>query len=76
MLPLTVQRAVAEREDKVLAMPKVPDQCFDNVNGASVKILQSEVADAQNHFEQDQQNYDDFEQYEAAIARDVEHEDQ
>ena len=60
MLPLTVQRAVAQRKDKVLAMSKVPDQCFDNVNGASVKILQSEVTDAQNHFEQDQQNYGDL----------------
>jgi hypothetical protein len=73
MLPLTVQRAIAQHEDKVRAMSKVPEQCFDNVNGIGVKILQSEVANAQNNFEQDQQDYDDLEQYETAIAGDVEH---
>src|ERR1700685_4705073 len=75
-MPPIVRRAVAPARDKVRATMKVPDQCCDNVNAAGVKILQSEVADAQDHFEQNQQHHNDFEQYQAAIARDVKHQHQ
>src|SRR5690348_9768928 len=62
--------------EKVRATMKVPDECCDNINAKRQIILQSEVADAQDHFEQNQQYDDDFEQDQPAIARDVEHQHQ
>jgi hypothetical protein len=76
-MPLLLPSARSRRrEDKVRARTKVPEQCFDSVNAIGVKILQSEMADAQDHFEQNQQYDDNVEQYEAAIASDVEHENE